>query len=810
MFNNSRKYFLFSAMLISFSISGQTSRAIIRAADSLIERGKGAEILGLLKEEEEKAIANKDSAAVARIYDLEGEIYISISDAQIAKELLDKSIKVKRAFYGEGSIHMAESYMLLGQYYNYIMDKKVAYDTTKAARELCWKYKKDWNKINVSMVYREYAYALKVYMETDTIRKHGRVYFDSASGIAKKYLGQNSIYIAQLEHDIGNTYTDDCLFYAKRRKLKEVNLSIVKAKFHYGQSISRNLRKSGTEHNIAMNYFTTGLLYQYAYDHDSTKQVLENLQQGLISLIPSFKDKNIFSSPGFDSSVTDKALVIQILYSKLQYLNECYKRTHDSTLLAPALKLCEIASKYWEQTILTYKSFEINQLLNVYYTLPFNEGIKICYELYANTGDEKYKSEAFGFSEKSRYADLLKGFLMPGSTMKTFINTADIGSLQKYLDKDSSVFIEYFFEDNNLTSGNTYVFTITPRDFYFECLPKTVHSDFSNTFKLFRTSLANIDAKEFQAASNYMYRTFLKPVKTHYKGSKRLIIAPDNELALIPFEALSIDSGSKNDFRGIHYLINDYEISYALSATLLLNRTATANSSGNIIGICPGFIQKTPLPFSKTEMNDLSEKVEGSYFFGPGIYTNNLYDTTGATSILYIASHAESDLTEPLNSKIFLSDSCFVSLHDIYDMKPCPSLVVLSACETGLGKVNAEDGVMNFGRAFSYAGATSTITTLWQVDDKASSEVMNRFYRNLFTGMTKREALHDAKLEYLKSANSNDAANPLYWAGMVLTGDRGYVHIKEKKRFNVKWIICAFPLILVFGVYFIRKYRKSN
>ena len=242
----------------------------------------------------------------------------------------------------------------------------------------------------------------------------------------------------------------------------------------------------------------------------------------------------------------------------------------------------------------------------------------------------------------------------------------------------------------------------------------------------------------------------------------------------------------------------------------MLNQAERTIASGTIIGICPDFIQKTPLPFSKSQMNNLSTTAEGSYFTGTRIHLNNLYDTTGSASMLYIASHAEADLTEPSNSRIFLSDSCSVCLTDIYNMKSCPPFVVLNACETGLGQVYAEDGVMNFARAFSYSGAVSTITTLWQVDDKASADIMERMYKNLFAGMTKAGALHNAKLEYLKSINSSEAANPFYWAGFVLTGDRATIIIHQKAQNHYFWVIPAIILLIFMGYLYVNNRSRKT
>ena len=89
-------------------------------------------------------------------------------------------------------------------------------------------------------------------------------------------------------------------------------------------------------------------------------------------------------------------------------------------------------------------------------------------------------------------------------------------------------------------------------------------------------------------------------------------------------------------------------------------------------------------------------------------------------------------------------------------------LVTLSACDTG-------EGARNFSGAFLAAGARSTVTTLWRVDDSATANFMQLFYRNLARGESKAEALRNAKLDFLRS--KSELAQPRYWAAFVLTGD---------------------------------------
>ncbi|MBA4057453.1 MAG: hypothetical protein C0490_22250, partial [Marivirga sp.] len=92
-------------------------------------------------------------------------------------------------------------------------------------------------------------------------------------------------------------------------------------------------------------------------------------------------------------------------------------------------------------------------------------------------------------------------------------------------------------------------------------------------------------------------------------------------------------------------------------------------------------------------------------------------------------------------------------------------LVVLSACETGLGKIENGEGVYGLQRSFLQAGARNILISLWKVDDQITQELMVRFYHYLFAGKSEREALKMAQLDLIKSIQ-----NPMGWGGFIVVG----------------------------------------
>ena len=120
-------------------------------------------------------------------------------------------------------------------------------------------------------------------------------------------------------------------------------------------------------------------------------------------------------------------------------------------------------------------------------------------------------------------------------------------------------------------------------------------------------------------------------------------------------------------------------------------------------------------------------------------------------------------------NNVWSSEDGLLQVYEIFNLKLNADLVLLSACETGLGKETKGEGLVGLSQAFFYAGASSLAVSLWKVQDKSTAEMMVRFYRYLNNpSLGKAEALRRAQLEMIRS---RDYSHPYYWAGFVLTGE---------------------------------------
>jgi CHAT domain-containing protein len=133
-------------------------------------------------------------------------------------------------------------------------------------------------------------------------------------------------------------------------------------------------------------------------------------------------------------------------------------------------------------------------------------------------------------------------------------------------------------------------------------------------------------------------------------------------------------------------------------------------------------------------------------------------------------------------------------------------LAVLTACETGKNTLDPGEGMLSLAHAFNYAGSESLLIGLWQIDEKASSIIVEKFYQNLSEGFDKAEALQKAKLQYLSIAKGRELS-PDFWAGLVLMGDPSPMTFEKAHKWWIYLIVLSLFIILLVGW---KKYHTKN
>lgn len=472
------------------------------------------------------------------------------------------------------------------------------------------------------------------------------------------------------------------------------------------------------------------------------------------------------------------------------------------------------------------------------------------------------KSQPFAAQKKTRKADtVLVAGLLPKDAVLIEMVCSDMynffaqGKKNQWLPAHYLVFILY--PDNTTPTlidlGKAEVIDQAVREFR-----QALQGALADINKLGETKAEAL----LQTKGQVLYKLVFTPIEINLQGKKRLLISPDGELNLIPFEVLFQPSG--------RYLVEDYEISYLSSGRDLVRYTQPyTQGKGFEIYADPNFdlgeegykkqaalIQagKTPvavvrhttlrpflrLPETAKEAQEIYKITKAHLKKSPSLHLQDealeeLLKRVQAPAILHLATHGfflEDAKSEKLTESIVINsmftgfaeesshgltvklenpllrsglalaganwgikretittpdledglltaeDVCGINLQGT-------ELVVLSACETGLGEVKRGEGVFGLRRAFVLAGARTLVMSLWKVPDKETQELMGDYYQRLLKGEGKASALRNAQLAMIKTRRQADeadgGAHPFFWGAFVTVGEAGPLKLSEAK-----------------------------
>jgi len=357
--------------------------------------------------------------------------------------------------------------------------------------------------------------------------------------------------------------------------------------------------------------------------------------------------------------------------------------------------------------------------------------------------------------------------------------------------------VEYFTGDSSI-----FVFVIgkDKRDFY------RIKKDFplDEWVMALRTSISGdyhqSQVNVYANMSFGLYEKLIGPIKDRL--SEDLIIVPDGILGYVPFEALLTQKPEKGyRFEDHDYFVKDHSIGYSFSATLLNEMKQKKHRSKTdkpLIAYAPYFDGDTvslakelganvaarndfkTLANSGKEAYLVAREMNGEAIVGKEATVRKFIETAPSAGIIHLATHGQAD--DKSGDYSFLAfapeapnigaepQNPYLYVRDLYNQTLNADLVVLSACETGIGKLRRGEGVISLARAFAYAGAKSIVTSLWPVNDLKTKELMLLFYRSLKKGKAKDAALREAKLGFI-GMNKGGGANPYFWAGFIGIGD---------------------------------------
>jgi CHAT domain-containing protein len=793
-----------------------------------------------------KELLGEKHTDVAGSYNNIGNVYKEKNEYDLALEYHFKSLQITKELLGEKHTGVAGSYSNIGNVYKekneYDLALEYHFKSLQITKELLGEKHTlvAGNYNNIGAVYKEkneYDLALQYYFKSLQIRK--------------ELLGEKHTDVARSYSNIGNVYADK----------NEYDLVLQ----YYQKGIASSLRNFNDTVNVNSVPFIK--------DYLSWDELLADLQ----TKAKLFVTLSTYSKPDSDSdSLQQKPLSGIINTARADYLKLALRH----------YQACDTLINQARQSIIT-KSDKL--ILGEQASEVYKGAVNVCINLSASSRPDNvsyYKEQAFYFSEKNKSSVLLEA--LAGAEAQKFAGIPDtllkeehklqidialykrilaeqpdsakeiifrdklfkanrqyddliavfesqyseyfelkynlkptgVKEIQKTLDNETAI-ISYLTGDSIIT-----IFTITKNNLDIKTVP--VIENLAYTIGVFRYDLlhtnSSLSARDYKEYAYKMYSQLIP--ENAYKKIKNLIIIPDAELSMIPFEALLTENPEDKEWKELPYLVKKYNISYSYSANLFYKTFpkepttkieytdlndwlafAPVFDDSNTAGLSMrtrelleqldselddttgtrGMLIKggyiSPLPETESEVQAIFKQFDEKdkkALVQIKKNANEEFIKSGELRkyrLIHFATHGFVNTLKPELSGLLLAQDTTINEDgilysgEIYNLKLNADLTVLSACETGLGKIKKGEGLIGLTRALLYAGSKNIIVSLWKVADKSTSDLMIDFYKNLLEAKQEKkefsQALQQAKL---KMIDEGKYAHPFYWSPFILIG----------------------------------------
>ncbi len=668
------------------------------------------------------------------------------------------------------------------------------------------------------------------------------LFFNKA--IDARVLTKNYEQVANDFIDFGNFYLDSLNDYKNSKRCYLQTIS-------YGEKLSDSLLLSKANANIGEIY-----LKQKDYKQSSL------YNNKALAYLNINVHENILQNPTADqlNAVSMKELGLVIMSNKVQTLLEQFSKTKHETELSACLKTClitdtlitkmryaqlsnesklywrnytrsfydnavkasyfagnpELALFFMEKSRAVLLNDKLNELSASSYLSKADASLQESYEIKILELQQKLSTLA---DTSQQYQKLQYKLVNTKAEFEHFISTLDqkyptyyqykyedsvpsLKDFQSYLARNHQSFVHYFVGDTT-----TYILGITPTSTKLIRLSqKEFNKDQLAQFLQLCSNKEELNNhyNVFASLSNSIYTTIFQPLNLP-KG--RTIICMDN--IVIPFEALCTDAKGKN------FLLNDYSFDYVYSARFLMKQFNNPVAKGNFAGFAPVSFNND-LKVAALTNAAVALKSSSSYYSNSKLFTHedatrkNFFSYAASYSIVNIFSHAKADTTD--NEPVLYMQDATIHLSELQRLHdPATKLVLLSACQTNVGKTATGEGIYSLARGFAAAGIPSVSATLWNADEETIYAISKSFNQYLSEGMNKDEALQKAKLDFIHS-NDSDKMLPYYWANMILIGNADAVKLNASAKNYWPWTIgvCFIAVIIVLTWFYVKKKNKKS
>jgi CHAT domain-containing protein/Tfp pilus assembly protein PilF len=385
-----------------------------------------------------------------------------------------------------------------------------------------------------------------------------------------------------------------------------------------------------------------------------------------------------------------------------------------------------------------------------------------------------------------------------------------LADLKVNLSKDV-LFIEYFFGQDALYIFGAFRGKEELIRMQNKNLEKRIHEFCRLLSKGLQSENRHADFKNYTNLSFGLFEELLRPILKALsvdltEEPLQMVVIPDGVLSLLPFQTLLV---SKTDmpsvsYKALDYLVRYCAISYSFDAASPFVSNNPAKKNLLAFGWSDGVEQTAnDLPGTYHELRAIADIVPGEFIMGADASKEAFLKKSPGHNILHLAIHGVSSDNDIYKSYLQFRDEKLYA-HELYGHQVDANLTVLSACETGYGKVFTAEGVYSIARGFFYAGAKSLLMTLWPINDGENVPLISEFYKKVNEDEYSSSALRISQLGYLEQADEL-SAHPRHWAGLVLWGT--YKEIKQPVALSGLYVIFIASIIITLGYLLIKVSR---
>jgi hypothetical protein len=745
----------------------------------------------------------RDTLLHARTLEMLGEQYYQLSDIDEAKRLWDRAHALRQRKFGEASAEMAVGWAWRTRYHNYMgapqWDHQAAAEETAVRAVELLRHTGELSPRERVLVLRERAYAYKIYHGHYGPDRGENSPQDPASAsrpLFRKALRESvqagdTLWIAQILHDIGNTFTDNAYSTRGLNDADALRLVVDSGSWYYGRSTELMVKMGlAASQPVMMDHLCLGLLYSYTYGTLGRPSAIAGFQKALrvfqaMHGVPATSDLY-----GFHPAISNKAQVVELLSFISTAMVDLWVNDRSSSYLDSALLVMEAAIPYWEAMLKEYDSERLHLVTSAYAHNPFEHGIFSLVARYRRSMHKEDLHRLVVGVERRRSSRVERDRLRMGLPAVEWLEE---GAGERMKAPPGTLVLLFFQTDGWQVIA---VDEKGPQLVDLSGLP--IDISFSvGEFKELEVRKIDRDPMAFRRSAYQLYQGLLEPVLAGRK-EKRLVIVPIGTMTHLPFEALLVDtSTTAND----QFLIGRLEIRYAPDLSTALAGTVTAGRDLSVaLAQAPG---SSALPFAERSARLLASRT-GTPLVNDATMLD-LDDLVLAQGVLHVASHAHSEM-EPDGSFYILTQDGRWTPRVGEQGRFRRDLVVLASCSSGSGRVFRSEGAKTIGNSLLEGGVACVVHTLWPVDDRATNEILDHMYAGLLAGLPVSRALHEAKLRFIAEHHHDGLADPYYWSGIVALG----TDVVLERAVFTPWLMLLLLPVVAGGLYSLRRSRSRS